>query len=176
MGFLSLYDQTERLEVAEGYWVEIKQHLSGDEDDACTRALLGPEGTQMHSQSNGQSREQTAAAIRARLDQAAYQRELMAASIVGWNLTDQNDQALPLAPANAKRASIARLPQVVRDQITARLLEIQDEHRRERQNRTTFRGQVVGGDLDGSPISGTAGAEPVPGGTGLVAEAWPSEI
>lgn len=99
-GFLSLFNEPERVVVVDGYWVDIKKGLSAEDYEAAQRALLG----KMSMNNNGLSAEP---------DTVAYQHELVFRAIVDWNLTDENDQPLPLAPADVKHASIRRLPQFV---------------------------------------------------------------
>jgi hypothetical protein len=100
-GFLSLYNQTERIEVADGYWVDIKTNLTTEEYEAAQRVLIGKVSMR------------GAAGIQSEPDTIAYQRALVSQSIVGWNLTDEADQPLPLEPEQARATSISRLPQSV---------------------------------------------------------------
>ena len=99
-GFLSLFNGPERLNVAEGYWVDVKKSLTAADYEAAQRVLLG----KMTMSGEGFSAEP---------DSVAYQGELVALSILDWNLTDEEGVALQLTPDSAKRESILRLPQSV---------------------------------------------------------------
>lgn len=100
-GFLSLYNTPDRIEVAPGYWIEVKKSLTAEEFEHAQSALLG-------NVSFGAGGE-----FKSEPDTAAYQREIVFRSIVDWNLTDENDQPLPLTPDEDKMKSIMRLPQEV---------------------------------------------------------------
>ena len=100
-GFLSLYNQTERIEVASDYWIDIKTNLTTAEYEAAQRSLLG----KVSMLGTG--------GIQTEPDTIEYQHALVSSSIVAWNLTDEDGQSLPLEPETAKRESINRLPQSV---------------------------------------------------------------
>jgi hypothetical protein len=100
-GFLSLFNTPERVEVANGYWVELKTSLTTEDYEAAQRVLLG----KMSLVAGGE--------LRSEPDTIAYQQEIVARAIVNWNLTDEHGHDLPLAPEEAKLASIRRLPQSV---------------------------------------------------------------
>ena len=40
-GFLSLFNTPERIEVAEGYWIDVKTSLTAEDHEYAQRALLG---------------------------------------------------------------------------------------------------------------------------------------
>jgi hypothetical protein len=98
MGFLSLFDGVERVEVAEGYYVTLKKYLSNDDYTAAQNALL----TSRQLVSGGGAADK----ISAKIDTAGYQQTLLFHAIEAWNLTDVNDVALPL-----NIDSVKRLPQ-----------------------------------------------------------------
>lgn len=100
-GFLSLFNTPERIQVAEGYWIDVKKSLSAEEFEHAQSALLG-------TVSFGNKGE-----FQSEPDTAGYQRQLVCRAIIDWNLTDEEGQPLPLAPDDAKMASILRLPQEV---------------------------------------------------------------
>lgn len=145
MGFLSLYGGTVRVDITEPsdpdghWWVDIKKTLSGAELDIAEGKKL-----QMTAIATDDAKAAKAAKERAhrqmlglpvepeedvtpgaqthvRVDTAAYRLELLALAIVDWNLTDEMDQKLPLAPLDAKRRSIKRLPPHVYDMLVARV-------------------------------------------------------
>jgi len=97
-GFLSLFNEPERIIVADGYWIDVKSSLNAADYEAAQRALLG----KMSMQGGNLSAEP---------DTVAYQHELVFRAIVDWNLTDEDGQLLPLTPATEKHTSIRRLPQ-----------------------------------------------------------------
>ena len=115
MGFLSHYSDVERIDVtppgsAEGpFYVSIKKYLTGDEFEAAKRAL-----STVKVADSG---------ITPEPDIAAYQRELIVASVLDWNLTDENDQVLPLAPLADKRISVGKLPETVLAQLLLKINE-----------------------------------------------------
>lgn len=117
-GFLSLYNQTDRVDMGGGYYVDIKRFLSDAEHDRAQRALVSPR-IETTVSGDGDSAPKSVATV---VDQQAYNHEVMVMAIVGWNLTDEQGEPLPLPPymdppksgndvANTvRRASIRRLP------------------------------------------------------------------
>jgi len=99
-GFLSLFNEPERVVVADGFWVDIKKALTAEDYEAAQRALLG----RMTMTGDG---------LRAEPDTIAYQHELVYRSIIDWNLTDEDGEKLPLTPEASKHKAIRRLPQSV---------------------------------------------------------------
>lgn len=156
-GFLSLFDQTERIVLSppgspREYWVEIKHYLTGEEEDEVTAATFGGQGMEM-SAIAGMDEQQ----IRARVDIVTQARILLLHSIVDWNLTDRADQPLPLAPRADKERAIASLPGGVRDIITARIAEIRKAQKKTPAERAIFRGAAAGSDHDGDVSAPSAG-------------------
>jgi hypothetical protein len=95
MGFLSLFDETESIEVAPGYSVVLKKYLSNDDYTAAQNALL----TSRQLVSGGGAADK----ISAKIDTAGYQQTLLFHAIESWNLTDKQDAALPLSIDSVKR-------------------------------------------------------------------------
>jgi hypothetical protein len=91
-GFLSIYAGTERIYVTDTdeWWVDVKQVLLHNEMAIAQRQYT--EGER---------------------DLAGYQREMVVHAITGWNLTDENEQPLPLHPLDVRRQVVAQLPQPV---------------------------------------------------------------
>jgi hypothetical protein len=109
-GFLSLFNEPERIIVAKGFWIDIKTSLTAEDYEAAQRALLG----KMSMSGNN---------LTAEPDTIAYQNELVYRAIVDWNLTDEEGNDLPLTPAKLKHNSISRLPQAVFIDIYERINE-----------------------------------------------------
>jgi hypothetical protein len=99
-GFLSIYNTPKRIEVADGYWIDVKTSLTAEDYEHAQRALLG----KMTMSGDG---------LQSEPDTVGYQSELVARSIVGWNLTDEEGVLLPLTPDDDKKASVMRLPQEI---------------------------------------------------------------
>ena len=95
-GFLALFNTTKKLDVAEGFWIEVKTSLTAADYAKAQHALLG----KMKMSGGGD--------MTAEPDTIAYQQELVKLAIVSWNLTDEDGAPLPLGDE-----SIARLPQSV---------------------------------------------------------------
>ena len=100
-GFLALYNAPKRIEVADGYWIDIKTSLTTEDYEVAQRALFG----KMKMGAGGE--------LQTEPDTIAYQNELVQRAIIAWNLTDEDDNPLPLEPPAEKSASIQRLPQSV---------------------------------------------------------------
>lgn len=105
-GFLSGYNSTTRLFIDpdKKWWIDVKDHLSRREQATASAALI-----QSTVRYVGIDDAETTGSI----NTTAYQMELVVASVVDWNLTDEEDQPLPLSPDEDKRESINRLPSEV---------------------------------------------------------------
>ena len=99
-GFLSLFNEPQRIVVADGYWIDVKTSLTAEDYEAAQRALLG-------------KMSMVGGALTAEPDTISYQHELVFRAVCDWNLTDENGAALPLTPSSAKHDSLRRLPQSV---------------------------------------------------------------
>jgi hypothetical protein len=99
-GFLSLFNEVERVTFEGEYWVDLKKALTVEDYETAQRALLGK-----MSMMDGK--------VRATPDTIEYQHELVFRSIVDWNLTDEDGIKLPLNPDDKKHKSIRALPQSV---------------------------------------------------------------
>jgi hypothetical protein len=107
MGFLSKYVGTERIDLGDGFFVEIKKYLTSAEHGEAERALLAPK-----MDTSGDEPTMTSS-----FDHVAFAQELATQAICSWNLTDEADQLLPLAPIEARRESVRRLPHFVVDKV-----------------------------------------------------------
>ncbi len=140
MGFLSQYDDVQRLAFGDIYWVDVRKYLSAKDVAAADRALLPRHAihtdvTKQHTQADGV------------LDNAAYQFEIAMRAIVAWNLTDRADQPLPLEPEAARRASVEQLPDVV---FKAIVMAVATPGRGEAEQKSVGEGDP-GDDLRGGP-------------------------
>lgn len=153
MGFLSAYSGTRRIDIGNGYWVEIKECLSIVEKQRAEKALSsGP----VFDQSGRGS---------AQMDMPAFHTEMVVASVVGWNLDEDDGTVWPLTPEPVKRKNVARLPAPVFDRIFEAVNELNGPQ--PAKERAQFPEPGVGGDPDGD--GGTAVAGDVLGGTAAVA-------
>ena len=152
MGFLSAYAGTRRVDVGGGYWIEVKECLTAIEKHRAEKALASP---MLDMNGNGS----------AALDSPAFRTEMMCASIVGWNLDEDDGTVWLLAPDRAKRANIARLPASVFDTV----YQVVDELNAPQSaaERSRFPAAGVGGDPDGDGRPGEP--EDVQPGAGAVA-------
>jgi len=105
MGFLSAYSSTQRIDVGDGYWIEVRECLPIMDKQRAEKALASSPRVDMAG--NGS----------VSLDTVAFHNEMIAASIVNWNLDDDNGQVWALAPESVKRVNISRLPAPVFDQV-----------------------------------------------------------
>jgi hypothetical protein len=138
VGFLSAYSGTKRVDIDGRYWVDVLECLSIVDKQRAEKALATP-----RIDMNGQGD--------MALDTVAFHNVMMNASIIGWNLDDDDGTVWALTPARAKEANIARLPAPVYDQVWQVVDELNGP--RERTEQVRFPGAGVGGDQvgDGGP-------------------------
>lgn len=134
MGFLSSYSGTRRIDIDQHYWVEVKECLSILEKNQAERTLMTPV---MDLNGHGS----------ATVDMVGFRNAMMSASIVAWNLDDDNGEVWPLSPPHVKEAHIARLPGPVFDEIWLVVNELNGP--REPAEAARFPVVGVGGDPDG---------------------------
>lgn len=123
-GFLSKYKGITRVEIeppspdhTEGYWAEVKTHLTRGETKAANDALYR---LVMKLEVGGESNEDAPTAeASGEMHMEEYSTAVAMAAVVAWNLTDEDDVALPLEPDEDKLASFNRLPSEVFSQILA---------------------------------------------------------
>ena len=174
MGFLNLYDSTEEIVVAQNpddpstpYTVTIKQFLTNEEYAKAQKALMRPRVTVKAGQD---------AETEATMESEAYQQVLVFSAVVSWNLTDRNDQPLPLTIE-----SVRALPQVVFNKLYARINDLNKSSKEGGSakdhelngvgsERDLFR-EAQRGDLVGSDGRSTADTESVQAGQLVVGEA-----
>jgi hypothetical protein len=140
-GFLSLYDEQDRIDLGGGYYVDIKRFLSDEDDERATHALTKPQlRSTMQRDKTSRDADATTTTTTIDYDQKAYSRALISAAIIGWNLTDRDGNPLPLAPDVAREASIRALPTFATKQILAKIKE--NENRTDSEL-TSFPGEVA---------------------------------
>lgn len=101
MGFLSAYEGTRRVPIGDpsrGYWIELREVLSQGAKEKAERAL----SRKISMDGN----------VESQLDTVAYRQEMVLASIVGWNLDDDNGVVWPINMQNLRR-----LPGAVYEQV-----------------------------------------------------------
>lgn len=124
MGYLdSRYDGVKKVELGGGWWVEIKKCLSVAESEKAEAALVAVE---MEDQGEGKPSK-----AKVKPDMVVNTREMVVASIVDWNLTDERDELLGLHPEAVLRQSVAKMPQDDYDKIAAAVREANAERSRE---------------------------------------------
>lgn len=135
MGFLSKFKTVERVDLGDGYWADVRQYL--------TRAQMAEAQTRLAKLSVSMQKQD----VSADMDLNAFQAELAAQAIVGWNLTDENDRPMPFAPLEALRKSLDLVPPFVVEQIVTPI-KLQPET-----DAATFQGEGAAGagDGEGSP-------------------------
>jgi hypothetical protein len=136
MGFLSLYNETVLLDAQTGeriqseaekpeWWIRVRNSLPTIDFEAAQRALLSA-GIDLSTidREKLEAGDPEGAALAVKPDMTAFQVELLSRSIVDWNLTDEEDNPLPLgrltddlvdetrrnAQVEITRASLRRLP------------------------------------------------------------------
>lgn len=110
MGFLSPYKATEKVDLEDGYFANVKVYLSTADHAAAEKVMMK---IGLSADSKGKTEQHTD------FDHGAYKIELAALALVNWNLTDDDDIALPAETLDQKRASVAQLPRWVVDKLFA---------------------------------------------------------
>lgn len=133
MGFLSRYSGVDVVDFGDGYTVTIKQFLAGDAQEKAETAKVKAVAVASRGKEEKEVRVETSQDI------AAYTDILLSEAIVDWNLTDEYDRVLPLAPAAAKTASILLLPADVRGKLRDRIEENTAAQTRTEEEQKIFR-------------------------------------
>ena len=158
MGFLSHYSGIQRIELGNDYWIDIKNCLTVMEKQRAESALASNPVMDMNGRGS------------AKLDITAFSNEMVCASIVAWNLDNEDGTAWELAPDRAKRANIARLPAPVFDTVWKAVNELNGPQSKDDKVRFPVNG--VGRDQDGD--GGSAEPGDVQPGAAVLAEAGPA--
>lgn len=158
MGFLSHYAGVQRIELDGGYWIDVKKCLTVTEKQRAESALAANPVMDMSGRGS------------AKLDITAFNNEMVCASVIGWNLDEEDGTAWELAPDRVKRANIARLPAPVFDTVWRIVNELNGPQSKD--DRIRFPVNGVGRDQDGD--GGAADAGDVRPGAAALAEAGPA--
>jgi hypothetical protein len=109
VGFLSKYKETKKVDLGDGFYVDVKKYLTARERTAAEKKLINASMvTEKGKQGN----------LITQVDAGEYRLELANQAIADWNLTDEMDMPLSLIPP-FRLQSIERLPTQIVDQIVA---------------------------------------------------------
>jgi hypothetical protein len=149
-GFLGVsgYDGTEKIDLGNGYFAEVKRCLSAAEYQRVLN-YLGTGRQNVRVDGGPQT---------VNVDPYAAMTEMLAQSLVSWNIDDEDETVWPLQPDKARRASIARLPPPVLMSVYQRCDELNGP--RKTSEAARFPGETAVGDPDGD--GGAAGTDGVP--------------
>lgn len=92
MGYTSRYEGTQKIELSDGYWVEVRLCLTGQQFENCRKRLVT---YRIISTDEGWG------ATLDRVDPAGLSREIAVASLVSWNIDDDEGNILPLIATDA---------------------------------------------------------------------------
>lgn len=118
LGFLSIYNQTDRVELGGGYYIDVKRFLSQAETARAEAVRMSKDIRSEMDEKTGNAK-----ATVIQYDAQAYNVEILVAAIVDWNLDDEQGVSLQLPVyipgkttgedlANrVRRESIGRLPE-----------------------------------------------------------------
>lgn len=168
MGFLQ--QETDTVDLGAGYWATVRALTAGEYGDV-EKVLAG---TKVSGKGD----------VDITPDLAEFRRRLVTASLVEWNLTDEQDVLLPLPPVppeterpqvratavRARRTSVDRLPMWAFEQIRTAADKLNGS--RDKREVAQFPDGDLGGDTDAE--AGAAGAAEVPDGAAVVAAAGPA--
>jgi len=152
VAFEDFYTGTERIDVAIGYWIEIRTCLTQDDIATANKHLAKVRGV---VDENGKM--QTVV----NPDVGAAQFDRVCASIVDWNLDERDGSIWRLEPDSAKRRNVKRLPDKVFQKLLRRVDELNNDTE-DSDDRSDFRGETVWGAENGHP--GAADSAEIPGG------------
>ncbi|MBT8160988.1 MULTISPECIES: hypothetical protein [Arthrobacter] len=148
MGFISKYTKTERIDLEDGFWVEIRPHLTAAQKAAAEDKLVSMDGNTSGMQ----------------IGTGAYNIVLTTQAICSWNLTDEHDNPMPVTPEDKRLESVKRLPSWVTAKVVA---AIRDAETKSAEGRAAFPGgsgesPAVAGQQPEAPVA--VGAVPEGGG------------
>ncbi|MDE2100381.1 MAG: hypothetical protein KGL39_24225 [Patescibacteria group bacterium] len=152
MGFLSIYDKTERISLNDldgdldgDYWIDIKPNISTRGEEAAYNVLM-------------QAPRWKSGEVEARAQFPEYRREIAFWTVTGWNLTDAEGREIPLPTleeaqrnnraATARREALLLLPGYALNAIVDHVNAVNE--RRSGQEKVTFRSTSDGGPETGA--------------------------
>lgn len=157
MAFLTEYSGTERVKLSEKYWVDVKKCLSRGEMEIAEKLLTSATLTRERAEGNERS-----------VETAGYRTYIVTASIVDWNLDEDDGRIWQLNNDRAKRDNVKRLPESVFDTIHKRVEELNAPVTPEQ--RGDFREDGPGGDKHG--FAGPGDVIEAPNGNDAVVPVW----
>jgi hypothetical protein len=159
MGFLSRFTGTDIVDLGEGYSITLLRHLPGDAQEQAEAAKVKAVAN-VHTEDGDKQR---TVEVATSTDIALYTTLLLDAAVVSWNLTDERDQIMPLAPLDARLASIRRLPAGVRTRLREHIEKNIEAGKPSAEDQQSFRGEGDGRGADGEGRPGGPAGVPVPG-------------
>ena len=115
--YLSRHNAPVKVDLGDGFWVEVKTHLSHGETKAAKKALMKATLRMVDDE------QETSAEI----DMVEYQQAKAFAAIIAWNLTDDNGEVLPLTPDEARLASIDKMEDEDFDKVMVTIEGVKDK-------------------------------------------------
>ncbi len=154
VGFLARYNEQVTLDLGDGYWLKFRRHLSREDFAAANDKLFSPIVRIVAAEdgSTDDAHSETSGA----LNTSAQQDEYVARALLDWNLTDENNQPIPLGtvrpgtgPDAARYAAVRLLPEVdVFDKVLAGIEGVRrqrSEARKEQADADRFPGTAGAG-------------------------------
>lgn len=131
---MTRYDETRRVELPDGFWVEIKVNLTGKKKAELERVRVQRGIEREKDPRTGEETGKVNSVVTG-INTEAYYYELAIASIVDWNLPGGDDQdpkdKWPLEPEGAKRAHYNNLDENDKDAVETACVEGNAEPTRE---------------------------------------------
>ena len=113
--YLTRYDETQRVELPGGFWVDIKRCITGTQKRAIRRKQIT---YGIEEVANPRGGPPTSRAVITHIDPDVFAYELAIVSIVDWNF-ESGGKKWPLSPEAAKRAHYDKLDEPDQDAIEA---------------------------------------------------------
>lgn len=143
MGFLSKYTTSERIDLEDGFWMEIRPHLTAAQKAAAEDKLVSMDGNTSGMQ----------------IGTGAYNIVLTTQAICSWNLTDELDNPLPVHPEAERLESVKKLPSWVTTKVVA---AIRDAENKSASGRAAFQGGSGESPQNGQPAAAPVAVGGVP--------------
>ena len=144
--YLSRYDETQRVELPGGFWVDVKKCLTGTQ----MRTIRGKQISRgIEDYKDPDTGKDMKRSVIVNIDADLYAYELAIASITDWNFESDGKKWL-LSPEPAKRAHYDLLDEADQDAIEAACVELNAEPTRK--EGATFPGGSGGGVSTGEDV------------------------